>query len=133
GKIDIVICTALVPGRRAPILITREMVRVMRPGSVIIDLAVEQGGNVEGSEREQVVTTANGVSIIGPANMPSRIPVDASQLYAKNLLAFLGLLVDQRRNLKVDLADEIVKGALLTRGGAIVHPQLAPPVTAAAA
>jgi NAD(P) transhydrogenase subunit alpha len=133
GKIDIVICTALVPGRRAPILITREMVGVMRPGSVIVDLAVEQGGNVEGSEPEQVVTTANGVSIIGPTNMPSRIPVDASQLYARNLLAFLGLLVDQQKSLKVDLADEIVRGALLTRGGAIVHPQLAPPVTAAAA
>jgi NAD(P) transhydrogenase subunit alpha len=133
GKVDVVICTALVPARRAPILITREMVGVMRPGSVIVDLAVEQGGNVEGSEPQQVVTTANGVTIIGPTNMPSRIPVDASQLYAKNLLAFLGLLVDQQRNLKIDIADEIVKGALLTRGGAVVHPQLVPPATAAAA
>jgi NAD(P) transhydrogenase subunit alpha len=125
-KTDIVICTALIPGRRAPILITSEMVQVMRPGSVIVDLAVEQGGNVEGSEPAQVVTTANGVTILGHVNVPSRIPVDASQLYARNLLAFLGLLVDKDRNLKIDLGDEIVKATLLTRDGEVVHPQLAP-------
>lgn len=132
-KIDIVICTALVPGRRAPTLITREMVAAMRPGSVIVDLAVEQGGNVEGSEPERVVTAANGVTILGHVNVPSRIPVDASQLYARNLLAFLGLLIDKEGNLKIDLSDEIVKATLLTRDGRVVHPQLAGAETTAAA
>jgi NAD(P) transhydrogenase subunit alpha len=123
-KTDIVICTALIPGRKAPVLITRAMVAVMRPGSVIVDLAVEQGGNVEGSELGKTVTSENGVAIIGHANVPSRIAVDASQLYAKNLLAFLALLVDKDKSLKIDTADEIVKATLLTRDGKIVHPQL---------
>jgi NAD(P) transhydrogenase subunit alpha len=100
------------------------MVAVMRPGSVIVDLAVEQGGNVEGSELGKTVTSQNGVGIIGHANVPSRIAVDASQLYAKNLLAFLALLVDKDKSLKIDTADEIVKATLLTRDGKIVHPQL---------
>jgi NAD(P) transhydrogenase subunit alpha len=125
-KIDIVICTALIPGRKAPVLLTRDMVAAMRPGSVIVDLAVEQGGNAEGSAYGKVVTSANGVVIVGHANVPSRIAVDASQLYARNLLAFLALLVDKDKNLKIDAADEIVKATLLTRDGAIVHPQLAP-------
>ena len=124
-KTDIVICTALIPGRKAPVLITREMVGVMRPGSVIVDLAVEQGGNVEGSEFGKTVRTANGVAIIGHANVPSRIAVDASQLYARNLLAFLALIVDKDKQLKIDTADEIIKATLLTRDGAVVHPQLA--------
>jgi NAD(P) transhydrogenase subunit alpha len=125
-KIDIVICTALIPGRKAPVLITRAMVEGMRPGSVIVDLAVEQGGNVEGSEFGKTVTTPGGVTIIGHANVPSRIAVDASALYAKNLLAFVGLLIDKDKNLKIDTADEIIKATLLTRDGAIVHPELAP-------
>src|SRR3984893_17674193 len=124
-KIDIVICTALIPGRKAPVLITRQMVAAMRPGSVIVDLAVEQGGNVEGSEFGKTVTTANGVTIVGHANVPSRIAIDASQLYAKNLLAFLGLLIDKDKQLKIDTADEIVTATLLTRDGKVVHPQLA--------
>ena len=124
-KTDVVICTALIPGRKAPVLITREMVAVMRPGSVIVDLAVEQGGNVEGSEFDKVVTTPNGVTLVGHANVPSRIAVDASQLYARNLQAFLGLLIDKDKTLKIDTADEIVKATLLTRDGAVVHPQLA--------
>jgi NAD(P) transhydrogenase subunit alpha len=123
-KTDIVICTALIPGRKAPVLFTRAMVAVMRPGSVIVDLAVEQGGNVEGSELGKTVTSENGVAIVGHANVPSRIAVDASQLYAKNLLAFLALLVDKDKSLKIDTADEIVKATLLTRDGKIVHPQL---------
>jgi NAD(P) transhydrogenase subunit alpha len=131
-KTDIVICTALIPGRKAPVLITREMVAVMRPGSVIVDLAVEQGGNVDGSELGKTVTSPNGVAIIGHANVPSRIAVDASQLYAKNLLAFLALLVDKDKSLKIDTADEIVKATLLTRDGKIVHPQLAPAPAAGA-
>ena len=124
-KTDIVICTALVPGRKAPVLITRQMVTAMRPGSVIVDLAVEQGGNVEGSEFDKVVTTPNGVTIVGHANVPSRIAFDASQLYARNLVAFLGLLVDKEKNLKIDTADEIVKATLLTRDGGVVHPEMA--------
>jgi len=124
-KIDIVICTALIPGRKAPILITKEMVGVMRAGSVIVDLAVEQGGNVEGSKPDEIVTTANGVAIIGHSNMPARIAVDASALYARNLFAFLGLIVGKDKALKIDEADEIVKASLLTRDGKVVHPQLA--------
>jgi len=124
-KTDIVICTALVPGRKAPVLITAAMVGVMKPGSVIVDLAVEQGGNVEGSRLGEVAVSANGVRIVGHANMPSRIAVDASQLYAKNLLNFLAVLVDKDKALKIDTADEIVKATLLTKDGAVVHPQLA--------
>jgi len=124
-KIDIVICTALIPGRKAPVLITKEMVGVMKPGSVIVDLAVEQGGNVEGSKPDETVTTANGVAIIGHANVPSRIAVDSSALYARNILAFLGLILTKEKTLKIETADEIVKATLLTQNGAVVHPQLA--------
>ncbi|HEV3175650.1 MAG TPA: Re/Si-specific NAD(P)(+) transhydrogenase subunit alpha [Stellaceae bacterium] len=131
-KIDIVICTALVPGRKAPVLITATMVGVMKPGSVIVDLAVEQGGNCEGSRLGEVAVSANGVRIVGHANVPSRIAVDASQLYAKNLLNFLAVLIDKDKALKIDTADEIVKATLLTKDGAVVHPQLAGPAPAAA-
>jgi proton-translocating NAD(P)+ transhydrogenase subunit alpha len=124
-KTDIVICTALIPGRKAPVLITKDMIGLMKPGSVIVDLAVEQGGNVEGSKPNETVTTANGVSIIGHVNMPSRIAVDASALYARNILAFLGLILTKDKTLKIDTADEIIKAALLTREGAVVNPQLA--------
>jgi NAD(P) transhydrogenase subunit alpha len=131
-KTDIVICTALIPGRKAPVLVTKEMVADMRPGSVIVDLAVEQGGNCEGSKLGKVVTTANGVRIVGHANVPSRIAVDASALYARNLVNFLGLIIDKDKALKVDPADEIIKGTLLTQGGAVVHPALAPAAAAPA-
>jgi len=131
-KIDIVICTALVPGRKAPVLITAAMVGVMKPGSVIVDLAVEQGGNCEGSRLGEVAVSANGVRIVGHANVPSRIAVDASQLYAKNLLNFLAVLIDKDKALKIDTADEIVKATLLTKDGAVVHPQLAGAAPAAA-
>ena len=124
-KIDIAICTALVPGRRAPVLLTRAMVAQMRPGSVVADLAVEQGGNVEGSVPGEVVVTPQGVSILGPINVPSHIPVDASALYARNLSAFLALIIDKEKKLKIDTADEIVKATLLTSDGAVVHPQFA--------
>jgi H+-translocating NAD(P) transhydrogenase subunit alpha len=123
-KTDIVVTTALIPGRRAPVLIAKDMVANMRPGSVIVDLAVEQGGNVEGAEYGKNVVTANGVTILGPANLPSDIAVDASQLYARNLLAFLALIVGKDNNLAIDTNDEIVKATLLTRDGAVVHPQL---------
>ncbi len=123
-RTDIVICTALIPGRRAPVLLTADMVAGMSPGSVIVDLAVEAGGNVEGSRPGEIATTANDVTIIGYPNMPSRIAVDASQLYARNLLAFLGLLVDNERQLRIDTSDEIIKAALLTYDGAVVNPSL---------
>ncbi len=123
-RTDIVICTALIPGRKAPILLTEAMVAALAPGSVVVDLAVEAGGNVEGSRPGEVVTTANGVKIVGHLNFPSRIAVDASLLYARNLLAFLGLLVDKDRQLRIDPADEIIKATLLTRDGAIVNPAL---------
>ena len=132
-RTDIVICTALIPGRKAPILLTEGMVAAMAPGSVIVDLAVESGGNVEGSRPGEIVTTTNGVKIVGHMNMASRVAVDASQLYARNLLAFLALIVDKEGQLRIDTADEIVKAALLTLDGAIVNPALAPePVTVAA-
>jgi NAD(P) transhydrogenase subunit alpha len=125
-RTDIVICTALIPGRAAPVLLTEAMVAGMAPGSVIVDLAVEAGGNVEGSRPGEIATTANGVKIVGHFNVPSRIAVDASQLYARNLLAFLALIVDKEGRLRIDLSDEIVKAALLTLDGAIVNPALTP-------
>ncbi|HXC89753.1 MAG TPA: Re/Si-specific NAD(P)(+) transhydrogenase subunit alpha [Stellaceae bacterium] len=125
-RTDVVICTALIPGRPAPVLVTREMVAEMMPGSVIVDLAVEAGGNVEGSRPGEVVTTANGVKIVGHLNVPSRIAADASQLYARNLLSFLALIVDKDGHLAIDPNDEIVKASLLTRDGAVVNPLLTP-------
>jgi NAD(P) transhydrogenase subunit alpha len=103
------------------------------PGSVIVDLAVEAGGNAEGSAPGEIVTTANGVKMIGHLNVPSRIAADASQLYARNLLSFLALLVDKEGRLAIDTNDEIVKATLLTRDGAIVNPVLTPVAAAAPA
>jgi H+-translocating NAD(P) transhydrogenase subunit alpha len=131
-RTDIVICTALIPGRKAPVLLTSAMIAELAAGSVIVDLAVEAGGNVEGSRPEETVLTPNGVKIIGPANMPSRIAADASQLYARNLLSFLALLVKDKE-LKIDTADEIIKATLLTENGAVVNPTLAPSETLTAA
>ena len=125
-KQDIVITTALIPGRPAPRLITKEMVESMRPGSVIVDLAVERGGNVEGVEPNAVVER-NGVKIIGYRNMPGRLAATASSLYAKNLYAFLETLIDKKtKALAVNWDDDIVKATALTRDGAIVHPNFAP-------
>jgi NAD(P) transhydrogenase subunit alpha len=122
-KQDIVITTALIPGRPAPRLVTAEQVASMRPGSVIIDLAVEQGGNVEGAKAGETVETANGVKIVGIPNLAGRVASDASALYARNLVAFATLLVKDGA-LQPDLEDEILKAALVTHGGEIVHPQL---------
>lgn len=123
-KQDVAICTALIPGRKAPTLITEEMVKSMKPGSVIVDLAVEQGGNCEGAEPGKVVQK-HGVTIVGHLNVPGRLPVDASALYAKNLLNFVTLLIDKEtKALKIDLEDEIVKGTLVTQDGQVVHPAL---------
>jgi len=125
-KQDIVICTALIPGRAAPRLVSREMLESMKTGSVVVDLAVEQGGNCEMSEAGKVVEYA-GVRIIGYRNMPSRIAVDASALYARNVLSFLTLISAKEGGaLAVDWGDEIVKAVALTRDGAIVHEQFKP-------
>jgi NAD(P) transhydrogenase subunit alpha len=127
AKQDIVITTALIPGRPAPRLVTREMVESMKPGSVIVDLAVERGGNCELSEPGRVVTTPNGVKVVGHLNLPGRMAATASALYAKNLLAFVETLVDKSaKTLAVNWDDELVKATLLTRDGAVVHPQFAP-------
>ncbi|MBL8712039.1 MAG: Re/Si-specific NAD(P)(+) transhydrogenase subunit alpha [Alphaproteobacteria bacterium] len=121
-KQDIVITTALIPGRKAPVLVSDEMVKSMKPGSVIVDLAVEQGGNVSLAKSGEVVDVG-GVKIVGHPNMPSRIAVDASALYARNLVNFLTPLVDKEsKNLKINWEDEIVKATVLTRDGEIVHP-----------
>ena len=119
-KQDIVITTALIPGRAAPVLVTKAQVATMKPGSVIVDLAVEAGGNVEGSKAGEIVTTANGVQIVGWSNLPGRIASDASNLYARNLQAFSGLLIKDGA-LAVDLEDEILKASVVTHGGAVVH------------
>jgi H+-translocating NAD(P) transhydrogenase subunit alpha len=125
-KQDIVITTALIPGRPAPRLVAKEMVASMRPGSVIVDLAVERGGNVEGV-RPDAVVDAGGVKIVGYTNMPGRLAATASSLYAKNLYAFLEILIDKKtKTLAVNWDDEIVKATALTRGGAIVHANFKP-------
>ena len=119
-KQDIVITTALIPGRAAPVLVTADQVATMKPGSVLIDLAVEAGGNVEGAKSGETVVTPNGASIVGIANLPGRIASDASSLYSKNLLAFVGLLLKDGA-VALDLEDEILKAAVVTHGGAVVH------------
>ena len=119
-KQDIVITTALIPGRAAPVLVSAEQVASMKPGSVLIDLAVEAGGNVAGAKAGEVVTTANGVSIVGYTNLPGRIAADASALYARNLAAFVGLMVKDGA-VTLDLDDEILKAAVVTHGWAVVH------------
>ncbi len=125
-KQDIVITTALIPGRPAPRLVTKEMVASMRPGSVIVDLAVERGGNVEGVGTDGV-TDAGGVKIVGYRNVPGRLAATASSLYAKNLYAFLEVLIDKKtKALAVNWDDPIVKATALTRDGAIVHPNFMP-------
>ncbi len=124
-KQDIVITTALIPGRVAPRLISAEQVATMKRGSVIVDLAVESGGNVEGARPGEVVTTANGIQIVGHTNLPGRIAADASALYARNLVAFIGLLVKDG-TLALDLEDEILKASVVTHGGAIVHEGIKP-------
>ncbi|MDX5331970.1 MAG: Re/Si-specific NAD(P)(+) transhydrogenase subunit alpha [Caulobacteraceae bacterium] len=124
-KQDIVITTALIPGRAAPRLVSATQAASMRPGSVIVDLAVEQGGNVEGSKAGEVVDLPGGVKIVGYANLPGRIAADASALYARNLFAFTGLLLDKEGAFAPDYEDEILKAALVTQGGAVVHPALA--------
>ena len=123
AKQDMVITTALIPGRPAPRLITADMVASMRPGSVIIDLAVERGGNCEGAQPGGVVVTANGVKIVGYLNMAGRLAATASSLYAKNLLAFAEIMIDREtKALAIPWDDELVRATALTRDGVVTHP-----------
>jgi len=123
-KQDIVITTALIPGKPAPVLVTEEMVKSMRPGSVIVDLAVEAGGNCPLSELGKVVVK-HGVKLVGHANVPGRLPRDASSLYARNILNFLSPHVDKdSKTLALDWEDETIKGTLVTRDGKVVNPML---------
>jgi H+-translocating NAD(P) transhydrogenase subunit alpha len=125
AKSDILITTALIPGRPAPKLVSADMVRSMKAGSVIVDLAVETGGNVAGSVKDQVITTDNGVIILGHSNVPARLPRDASALFAKNVFNFVTLMVEKGTGaLKINFDDELVKGTLITKDGAVIHPAL---------
>jgi NAD(P) transhydrogenase subunit alpha len=125
-KQDIVITTALIPGRPAPRLVSKEMVASMRPGSVVVDLAVERGGNVEGVRADEVADVG-GVKIVGYRNVPGRLAATASGLYARNLYAFLEILIDKKtKALAVNWDDDIVKATALTRDGAVVHPAFKP-------
>jgi NAD(P) transhydrogenase subunit alpha len=128
-KQDIVITTALIPGRPAPRLISRAMVESMRAGSVIVDLAVERGGNVEEAKAEETVQV-NGVKIVGYSSV-SRLAASASSLYARNLYSFLEILIDKKaKELAVNWDDELVKATVLTRDGAVVHPNFQPKTAA---
>jgi NAD(P) transhydrogenase subunit alpha len=127
AKNDIVICTALVMGRRAPTIVTSAMVASMKAGSVIIDLAAEAGGNCEATVPGQETITDNGVKVLGWTNWPGRISVASSSLYARNLLTFLTTFWDKEaRAPKLPEADDIVRGVMLTRGGAVVHANFLP-------
>ena len=124
AKQDMVITTALIPGRPAPKLVSAAQVASMKPGSVIVDLAIEQGGNVEGGKLGEVAVTKNGVKILGLPNLPARVAADASALYARNLFAFSGLFLDKEGAFAPDFEDEILKASLVTKDGAIVHDAL---------
>jgi NAD(P) transhydrogenase subunit alpha len=118
---DVVITTALIPGKRAPILITQEVVSGMHAGSVIVDLAAPQGGNCEWTKPGEKVVSNNGVIILGYLNLPSLMPVDSSQMYSRNILAFLNLLSPDGKSLQLNLSDEIIRGSLVTHNGEIVQ------------
>jgi H+-translocating NAD(P) transhydrogenase subunit alpha len=123
AKQDIVVTTALIPGRPAPKLISADMVKSMRPGSVIVDLAAERGGNCELTKPGETVVTDNDVKVLGALNVPGRLAATASQLYAKNLFAFVETMIDKEtKALAIKWDDELVKATNLTKGGAIVHP-----------
>jgi H+-translocating NAD(P) transhydrogenase subunit alpha len=122
---DLVITTALIPGRPAPRLITRAMVESMKPGAVIVDLAAERGGNCELTEPGKTIETAGGVKIAGPLNLAGTVAVNASSLYAKNLMAFIDIMIDKKEKvLAVNWDDDLIKGTLVAKDGKIVHPNL---------
>jgi NAD(P) transhydrogenase subunit alpha len=121
-KQDIIITTALIPGRKAPVLVSEEMIKTMKPGSVIVDLAAEAGGNTPLTKANEVYEV-HGVTIMGYTNLPGRLAVDSSSLYARNLFNFVSLLVDKKTGaLAIDWNDEIVKGALVAKDGEVTHP-----------
>ena len=121
-KQDIIITTALIPGRKAPVLVSEEMIKTMKPGSVIVDLAAEAGGNTPLTKPNEVIEV-HGVTIMGYTNLPGRLAVDSSSLYARNLFNFISLIVDKKTGaLAIDWNDEIVKGAALTKDGELIHP-----------
>jgi NAD(P) transhydrogenase subunit alpha len=127
AKNDIIICTALVMGRKAPVIVTQAMVDSMRPGSVVIDLASDAGGNCAATVPGQQITTPNGVTVLGWYNWPARIPVASSALYSRNLFTFLSTFWDKEAKVpKLPEDDDIVKGVMLTRNGAVVHPNFLP-------
>ncbi|GAJ94174.1 Re/Si-specific NAD(P)(+) transhydrogenase subunit alpha [Agrobacterium sp. SHOUNA12C] len=127
SKQDIVITTALIPGRPAPRLVSREMLKAMRPGAVAVDLAVERGGNIEGAEFG-TVADVEGVKVVGYPNMAGRVAASASALYAKNLVTFLETMVDKdTKSLGLNRADELIKATMLTDGGEVVHPNFVDP------
>jgi NAD(P) transhydrogenase subunit alpha len=123
-KSDIIITTAQIPGRKAPVIITKEMVAIMRPGSVIVDLAASTGGNVEGTKDAEIVQVG-GVTIIGNSALASTAPADASKVYAKNVLNFLKLIIDKDGNINLNMEDDIVKGTVITQNGQIVNERVA--------
>ena len=120
---DVVITTAAIPGKRSPILITKGMVEAMAPGSVIIDLAAERGGNCELTKAGETVIH-HGVTVLGPTNLPATVPYHASQMYARNIVTFLKHLVDKEGNLNIDTTDEITRESLITHNGEVVHPKI---------
>ena len=124
AKQDIVITTALIPGRAAPVLVTKAMIETMRPGSVLVDLAAERGGNVEGAKAGKIVTTKNDVKIVGLLNWPSRMASDASNMFARNLKNFLPLVTAEDGSYAPDWDDDIIKGCALTKDGSVVHERL---------
>jgi NAD(P) transhydrogenase subunit alpha len=127
AKQDIVVTTALIPGRPAPKLISADMVKSMRPGSVIVDLAVERGGNCELAKPGEIFVTDNGVKIVGHLNVPGRLAATASSLYAKNLFSFVETMIDkEKKTVAINWDDELVKATLLTKDGAVVHPNFKP-------
>ena len=117
---DIVITTAAIPGRKAPVLITRDMIPTMKPGSVIVDLAAETGGNVEGTEAGKTIVV-NGVTIIGQLNLPASMPFHASQMYSRNIASLLALMLKKDGTFSLDMTDEVVKGTVITKDGEVVH------------
>ena len=119
---DVVITTAAIPGKKAPILVTKEMVHAMEPGSVVVDIAAERGGNCELTQAGEVVDV-NGVKIVGPLNLPSSIPYHASQMYARNITTLLNSLVKEGE-FALDFEDEVVTSTLVTNNGEVVHPMI---------
>ncbi|MEZ5083647.1 MAG: Re/Si-specific NAD(P)(+) transhydrogenase subunit alpha [Bacteroidales bacterium] len=127
-KSNVIICTAQIPGRKAPLLVKKETVENMKPGSVIIDLAASTGGNCELTQNDKTVHEF-GVTIIGNSNYPSGMPVDASRMYGKNLVNFLKLLIDPEGNLNLNFEDEIIKGACITHNGEIINERVKSSIT----